>query len=118
MGNTLARRSVLEDPEVLRRRIIEQLERSGPLLRSGSLRERVQALVPPFLAMRSLGAVQMPAEESHSEAARTRILRYFQLHSGQVIAGHELMVISGIGDYPRRIRELRVEYGWPVMSGV
>lgn len=88
------------------------------MLRSGSLRERVQALVPAFLAMRSLGAVQMPAEESHSEAARTRILRYFQLHARQVIAGHELMVISGIGDYPRRIRELRVEYGWPVISGV
>jgi hypothetical protein len=27
------------------------------------------------------------------------------------------MVISGIQDYPRRIRELRVEFGWPIMSG-
>jgi Restriction endonuclease len=91
---------------------------SGPVLRSGSLRDRVQALVPAFLAMRSLGAMQMPAEQGEAEAARTRILRYLQLHSGQVIEGHELMVISGIGDYPRRIRELRVQYGWPIISGV
>jgi hypothetical protein len=35
-----------------------------------------------------------------------------------VIEGHELMVISGIGEYARRIRELRVEHGWPIISGV
>jgi hypothetical protein len=62
--------------------------------------------------------MQMPEEQAESHAGRTRILRYLRLHTGQVIDGHELMVVSGIGDYPRRIRELRVEYGWPVISGV
>ncbi len=114
----MARRPVQEDPEVLRRAVIKQLESSASLLRSGSLRERVQALVPAFLALRDLGAMQMPSEEGKPEAARARILQYLRLYPGQVIAGHELMVISGIGDYPRRIRELRVQHGWPVISGV
>jgi hypothetical protein len=114
----LARRPVLENPELLRKQIIEQLEKSEPLLRSGTLRERVRALVPAFLAMRNLGAVQMPPEGGKPEAARARILRYLRLHTGQIISGHELMVVSGIGDYPRRIRELRVQEGWPIISGV
>lgn len=114
----LARRPVLEDPEFLRKAVIKQLESSATLLRSAPLRERVQALVPAFLALRSLGAMQMPSEQGKAEAARARILRYLRLYPGQVIAGHELMVISGIGEYPRRIRELRVQHGWPVISGV
>ena len=28
------------------------------------------------------------------------------------------MVVSGIQDYPRRVRQLRVEFGWPIASGV
>ena len=28
------------------------------------------------------------------------------------------MVISGISDWPRRIRELRVELGWPLLNGI
>jgi hypothetical protein len=34
-----------------------------------------------------------------------------------VVAGDELMVVSGIQEYARRIRELRVEFGWPILSG-
>ncbi|WP_235937972.1 HNH endonuclease [Endobacterium cereale] len=34
-----------------------------------------------------------------------------------VIDGDELMVVSGIQDYPRRVRELRVQLGWQISSG-
>jgi len=35
-----------------------------------------------------------------------------------VITGDELMVVSGIGEWARRVRELRVEFGWWIYSGV
>ena len=28
------------------------------------------------------------------------------------------MIVAGIGDYPRRIRELRTKFGWPIISGM
>lgn len=34
-----------------------------------------------------------------------------------VIRGDELMVVSGISDWPRRVRELRREEGWRILSG-
>jgi hypothetical protein len=37
---------------------------------------------------------------------------------GLTIDGIELEVVSGISDYPRRIRELRVEHGYQIASGV
>jgi hypothetical protein len=118
LGEPLAPSRETADPQDLRREIIRQLEGLESSLQSGTLRERVRALVPTFLAMRDLGRKQMPPETTRREAARGRILRYLQIHTGEVIAGIELMVVSGIGEYPRRIRELRVEHGWPVISGV
>ncbi|MHB1587392.1 MAG: HNH endonuclease [Acidiferrobacteraceae bacterium] len=35
-----------------------------------------------------------------------------------MIAGDELMVVSGIGEWARRVRELRVQFGWWIYSGV
>jgi hypothetical protein len=35
-----------------------------------------------------------------------------------VIHGDELMVVSGIQDWPRRLRELRCEFGWSIASGI
>jgi len=36
----------------------------------------------------------------------------------QIIDGDELMVVSGIGEWARRVRELRVQFGWWIYSGV
>jgi hypothetical protein len=35
-----------------------------------------------------------------------------------VIGGDKLVVVSGISEYARRVRELRAEFGWPVLTGV
>jgi hypothetical protein len=51
-------------------------------------------------------------------SAQQRLLRYLQRHVGQVVSGAELSGVSGIAEWPRRIRELRVEHGWPIESGV
>jgi hypothetical protein len=54
----------------------------------------------------------------HSDAgARDRILAYFLKYPRTVIDGDELMVVSGIGEWARRVRELRVEFGWAINSG-
>ena len=51
-------------------------------------------------------------------SARERILHYFLTRVGEVIQGDELAGVSGIGEWARRVRELRVEHGWPIETGV
>jgi hypothetical protein len=43
---------------------------------------------------------------------------YLRKYPLQVIKGDELMVVSGIGEWARRVRELRVEFGWNIVTGV
>ncbi|MDT8438885.1 MAG: HNH endonuclease [Wenzhouxiangellaceae bacterium] len=101
--------------ERLREKIEQLLKDYHQELRSGTLRTKVQALVPVFRQLRELGKSLMPIE--NAKGARDRILVYFREHPGAVIEGDELLVISGIQEYARRIRELRVQFGWAITSG-
>jgi len=76
----------------------------------------VLQLVPAYHLLRDLGSSLIPDDNANS--ARDRILLYMKKHVGIVLHGDELMVVAGISEYARRIRELRVEFGWPIMSGV
>ena len=96
--------------------MIALLENFGDLLETGELREQVRSLIPANHALRDLGRSLIPGDTNSS--ARDRILIYFRTYAGCVIAGDELMVVSGISEYGRRIRELRVEYGWKIISGM
>lgn len=80
------------------------------------LRDRVVKLIPSFLKMRDLCKSTMYDVEVPSQDARTRILTYFRLYPGVIISKEELMIVSGISEYGRRIRELRTEYGWPIVT--
>lgn len=51
-------------------------------------------------------------------SARDRILMYFRRYPRVIIDGKELAVVAGIGEWARRVRELRVQYGWKIFSGV
>lgn len=51
-------------------------------------------------------------------SARDRLLAYFRKYPGIVISGDELLVVAGIGEWARRVRELRVQFGWRIVSGV
>ncbi len=51
-------------------------------------------------------------------SGRARILAYLQLNVGMPVAGAELRGVAGIDDWARRIRELRVEMGYDLISGV
>lgn len=85
-------------------------------LKSDSLRQKVLALVPCFHALRNLGKSLIPRNVARS--ARDRLLHYFQNYPHTVIGGDELLVVSGIQEYARRIRELKVQYGWLIVNGI
>ena len=103
-------------PEVFRRRVEELIRNFESELQTKDLRPKVLALVPIFHSLRDLGKALIPSE--YASAARDRILYYFRKYPGIVIAGDELLVVAGIQEYARRVRELRVQFGWAVASGV
>jgi hypothetical protein len=101
---------------MVRRRVEELIRNFKSELQAAELRPKVLALVPIFQKLRDLGKALIPSE--YASAARDRILYYLRKHPGIVIAGDELLVVSGIQEYARRVRELRVQFGWIVASGV
>lgn len=105
-----------DDAESLRRSVENLIRNFDAELTSGELRPKVLALVPIFHGLRELGKALIPAE--FTSAARDRLLYYFQCYPHTVVDGDELLVISGIQEYARRIRELRVQFGWQIASGV
>ncbi|MDH4163473.1 MAG: HNH endonuclease [Nitrospirota bacterium] len=112
----MPRRPSETKPETIRVQLIELLAHFEDQLRKGDLRRKVLSLISAFHLLRDLGSSLIPREEA--SAARDRILAYFRKYPLLVIHGDELMVVSGIQDWPRRIRELRREYGWAIASGV
>lgn len=112
----MARRSNQDNPETLRQKLIELLTNFETHLQDSDLRTQVQELVPANYLLRDLGSSLVAGD--NSESARDRILLYLRKHPVAVIHGDELMVVAGISEYARRIRELRVEHGWPIISGV
>lgn len=112
----MARQVIPGDPEDIRRRLVDLLEDFEALLNTGNLREQVLGLVPANHLLRDLGGSLMANDTARS--ARGRILAYLQAYFGEVIAGDELMVVAGISEYARRIRELRVQFGWKIVSGM
>ncbi|SHL95859.1 HNH endonuclease [Mucilaginibacter sp. OK098] len=93
------------------------LDNFSDLVSSGTadVRAQVLELIPAFYLLRKLGTNILP--EGDSVGARERILIYLQKYPEKIISSDELLVVSGITDYQRRIRELRSEMGWPVLSG-
>lgn len=104
------------EPEALRQSLIELLTNFAEELRKSDLRVKVIALIPAFHKLRDLGSSLIPKNEAAS--ARDRIIAYFLRYPHIVINGDELMVVSGIAEWARRARELRVQFGWSIYSGV
>jgi biotin operon repressor len=48
------------------------------------------------------------------EGAKRKILVYFLEHVGQPVSGEQLRIVSGIGEWARRLRELRVAHGYDI----
>ena len=101
--------------EEIRRKLQKLIENFEAELQTGSLRDKVLKLIPCFKQLRKLGKSLI--EEDDISSARDRILFYLKGYNRRIINGNEMMVVSGIQDYPRRIRELRVQFGWSIVSG-
>ena len=113
----MARRSQPnEQPETLRQSLVELLTNFATELRNPDLRAKVVALIPAFHKLRDLGSSLMP--KTPGTSAIERIIAYLKHYPQSVIAGDEIMVVSGIGEWARRVRQLRVQFGWWIYSGV
>lgn len=113
----MARRRRSQTVDSLLTDIDAQLEHFAAERAGLSLREKVLLLVEVYRNVRDLGVNTVREHGITTRAARERIRLYFLEYVGVVIAGEELAVVSGILDYPRRIRELRVELGYQLASG-
>lgn len=80
-----------------------------------NMRERVLALIPVHELLQDIGAHIIDPDLTAS--GRERILKYFLAYPYTILSTKEIMIVSGILDYPRRIRELRVQFGWNIYSG-
>jgi hypothetical protein len=77
-----------------------------------TLRQKVHSLIDIGYANRCLN-VNVAREHGYSTtAAKDRIRTYFIQHVGIMLESAELDVVSGISEYARRVRELRVEEGY------
>lgn len=112
----MARRPRGNDSEALRRSLIDLLTNFEEHLRTSGLRDQVRALIPAHELLRDLGGSLLPGGPQLS--ARNRILAYLRRFPAQVIDSEELMIVAGISEFARRIRELRVQEGWPILSGM
>lgn len=102
--------------EEIRKKLQELIINFEQELVSGNLRQQVLALVPCFNYLRELGKSLVSPDVARS--ARDRILHYFLKYPRVVIKGDELLVVSGIQEYARRVRELKIQFGWSIVSGI
>jgi hypothetical protein len=112
----MTRRTRPDNSETIRRELVALLQDFQKHLKDDNLREKVLALVPCCQLLRNLGCSLIPKEEATS--ARQRILAYLKKYPFTIIGGEELAVVSGIGEWARRVRELRVQFGWSILSGI
>ena len=111
----MARRSKPGDPHALLEQLKHLLDGFEIKLEEEDLRPKVLALVPVIHMLRDLGSSLLPADVA--TGARGRILHYFRRYPQKVIAGDELLVVAGIDNWARRLRELRKQFGWKIANG-
>lgn len=102
--------------ELIRQEIAKLITNFELELTGKDLRKKVLALVPVFRNLKELGKSLIPKEMAR--AARDRILHYFLKYPLTVIGGDELLIVSGIQEWARRLRELRVQFGWHIINGI
>ena len=78
-------------------------------------REKVLKLVQLSASVKNLGVRTNP--QAAGVGARERIRLYLVEHVGRIISAGELEVVSGISEYGRRARELRVQDGYKILTG-
>ncbi len=88
----------------------------GPVDRDGWLRWLGQSGLAQARMHRAMNKVSVRL--GLPRGAKPRMLAYLRLNVGKVVDKDELAGVAGISEWARRIRELRVEDGWPIASAV
>lgn len=97
------------------RNLLAALTVSPPSKRD-DIRKEVRQLAEIMGGLRRLAKLRLSAL-TPSTSATDRILAYLKLFVGEVLDGKELAVVSGIQEYARRVRELRVQFGYKISTG-
>ncbi|MCP4592440.1 MAG: HNH endonuclease [bacterium] len=113
----MARKRRRKSVDWLIRQIDAQLKSFGTERGNLTLRQKVLALCEVHENVKDLGVNVVHEHGWNACAAVERIRLYFIEHESIVLDSAEIAVVSGISDYPRRIRELRVESGYQIASG-
>lgn len=100
----------------LRKKLTKLLEEFDSIAEQGELRDKVKALIPVYLTIRDMGKSMIP--NGLKTSARDRLLTYFRYYPYQILHEHELALVAGISEWARRVRELRVQFGWKIVSGI
>lgn len=88
----------------------------GPPRKRDEIRREVRRLAEIMTDLRALAKLRL-GRLTTASAARDRILAYLKLFAGEVIDGAELQIVGGIQEFARRIRELRVQFGYNISTG-
>jgi hypothetical protein len=103
-------------PDALReiRELLDDFEETRDAL---SLREQIMLLGEIHHLVLTLGVSVAHEFGGSATSGMDRIQWYMEQLLGQVVRGDELAVVSGISEYARRVRELRVEEGHALYTG-
>jgi hypothetical protein len=108
-----------EDHADLIKRIIGILE-SIPARASkdrDQIRKEILQISESFKSLRKLAKLRL-VHVTDEKAALNRLVAYLKLFVGRVISGDELAVVAATRDPGRRIRQIRVEWGYRISTGL
>jgi biotin operon repressor len=109
--------SVREDPALTYRVAAQRLvDLSDDVAVERSYDAVAEALAEVRVAVARVYGGRRRHADGHG-GARQRILRYLVAHRGEWVSNAELAAVSDIGEWARRIRELRVEQGYDIEEG-
>jgi biotin operon repressor len=104
------------DPVGRLRRAASRIDEIADRVDEGeATREEIDAVIAEVVgAQRQLFGARPRARAG--EGGRHRILAYLKAHVGEDVSGEELAAASGIHEWARRLRELRVEQGYSIIE--
>jgi 5-methylcytosine-specific restriction endonuclease McrA/biotin operon repressor len=99
--------------ERLRKAAEELVLIAGRVDTGKSVREDIDGVIAEIVGVQRQLFGPRP-RAARGEGGRQRILAYLKAHVGQDVSGEELAAASGIHEWARRVRELRVEAGYEI----
>lgn len=113
----MPRRTRVLDIQELLQHINRQLDEYSAAYDELTLQARVAKLVEIRHGTDDLGVSVLHDSIECERNARARIEAYLVANVGRVVHSDELAVVSGISEYGRRLRELRVETSYRIFTG-